>query len=67
MLKHFLFLGLASGLSLAAATAQAQATLGTSPYVESFDNLSAGLPTGVYLVRLVTSTQVFTQKLVRVD
>lgn len=27
----------------------------------------SGLPTGVYLVRLVTSTQVFTQKLVRVD
>jgi hypothetical protein len=43
MLKHFLFLGLASGLSLAAATAQAQtpASLTTSPYSQNFDGLSS--------------------------
>jgi hypothetical protein len=60
MFKHFLFLGLASGLSLAAATAQAQATLGTSPYVESFDNLSAGLPTGFSVYTNASATSLGT-------
>jgi hypothetical protein len=60
MLKHFLFLGLASGLSLAAATAQAQATLNTSPYVENFDNLSAGLPTGFSVYTNASATSLGT-------
>ncbi|RZK23848.1 MAG: T9SS type A sorting domain-containing protein [Hymenobacter sp.] len=48
MIKRFLFLGLASGLTLAAATAQAQTpvTLSTSPYVENFNGIGTALPAG---------------------
>jgi hypothetical protein len=44
-------------LALAALGAQAQATLGTSPYVENFDGLASGLPTGfsVYINASATS------------
>ncbi|WP_177204544.1 T9SS-dependent choice-of-anchor J family protein [Hymenobacter arizonensis] len=51
MFKKVLLFGLASGLSLATLSARAQATLATSPYTETFDNLASGLPAGfgVYL------------------
>ncbi|MBD2768109.1 choice-of-anchor J domain-containing protein [Hymenobacter sp. BT664] len=46
MINKLLLLGLAGGLTLAATTTRAQATLDTSPYTETFDNLASGLPTG---------------------
>ncbi|RYY19524.1 MAG: T9SS type A sorting domain-containing protein [Cytophagaceae bacterium] len=57
MIKRFLFLGLASGLALAT-TAQAQTavTLGTSPYVENFDNLGTALPAGFSVYTNATTT-----------
>ena len=45
-MKRFLLPGLAGCLALLAPRAQAQAMLGTSPYVERFDNLASGLPAG---------------------
>lgn len=55
MIKRFLSLGWAGLLALASLSAQAQATLGTSPYVENFDGLANGLPTG-FSVYTSTST-----------
>jgi hypothetical protein len=48
MLKSFLKLGWLGMLALATTGtyAQAPATLGTSPYVETFDGLASGLPAG---------------------
>jgi hypothetical protein len=46
MTKKLLSFGWASVLTLASLGAQAQATLGTSPYTENFDGLAGGLPTG---------------------
>jgi hypothetical protein len=60
MLKKFLFLGFATGLTLAATTAQAQVTLGTSPYAENFDNLSTGLPTGFSVYSSATTSSLGT-------
>ncbi|RZK24539.1 MAG: T9SS type A sorting domain-containing protein [Hymenobacter sp.] len=60
MLKKFLFLGFATGLTLAATTAQAQATLGTSPYTENFDNLATGLPTGFSVYTNASATSLGT-------
>ncbi|MGI4867181.1 MAG: choice-of-anchor J domain-containing protein [Janthinobacterium lividum] len=58
MTKRFLFLGLASGLTLAAATAQAQTpvTLGTSPYVENFNGIGTALPAGFGVYAAATAT-----------
>ncbi|RZK96716.1 MAG: hypothetical protein EOO62_28865 [Hymenobacter sp.] len=46
MTRKLLSLGLASALALTSLGAQAQATLTASPYVENFDGLANGLPTG---------------------
>ena len=47
MTPRFLLLaGLAAGLALGSSRAQAQATLGTSPYTENFNALGSGLPAG---------------------
>ncbi|SES90854.1 T9SS type A sorting domain-containing protein [Hymenobacter actinosclerus] len=46
MIKPFLLLGWSSLLGLATPDARAQVTLGTSPYVETFDGLAGGLPAG---------------------
>jgi hypothetical protein len=61
-MRKTLLLGLASWLSLAATQvqAQAQATLGTSPYVETFDNLASGLPTGFSVYTGATATNLGT-------
>lgn len=62
MIKQFLFLGLAGGLTLATSAARAQtpATLTGSAYTETFDNLSAGLPTGFGVYTGSTSTSLGT-------
>ena len=63
MLKPFLKLGWLGMLALATASAhaQTQATLGTNPYVETFDNLAtAGLPTGFNLYTGATATSLGT-------
>ena len=44
------------GLVLAALGARAQATLGTSPYVENFNNLASGLPAGFSVYTGATAT-----------
>ncbi|TPG66578.1 T9SS-dependent choice-of-anchor J family protein [Hymenobacter nivis] len=56
-MKQFLLSGLAGALALLApeALAQAQATLGTSPYVETFDNLASGLPAGFVVYTAASS------------
>jgi hypothetical protein len=59
-MRKTLLLGLASWLSLAATAAQAQANLGTSPYVETFDNLANGLPTGFSVYTGATATSLGT-------
>ncbi|MGI4741353.1 MAG: choice-of-anchor J domain-containing protein [Janthinobacterium lividum] len=61
MIKQFLFLGLAGGLTLATSAARAQTpvTLTGNSYTETFDNLSAGLPTG-FSVYTGTSTSLGT-------
>ncbi|NML66028.1 T9SS type A sorting domain-containing protein [Hymenobacter sp. RP-2-7] len=47
MIKPLLtLLGVTASLSFGSLRAQAQATLGTSPYLETFDGLATGLPTG---------------------
>ncbi|MDJ0366096.1 choice-of-anchor J domain-containing protein [Hymenobacter sp. H14-R3] len=46
MTRKLLTFGWASVLALTAFGAQAQATLGTSPYTENFNTLASGLPTG---------------------
>jgi len=48
------------GLLLAALGARAQATLGTSPYTENFDNLASGLPTGFSVYTAATATSLGT-------
>ena len=63
MLKRFLFLGLASGLTLAATDAQAQTpvSLTTSPYTENFDNLGSGsLPAGFSVYTNASATSLGT-------
>ena len=47
-------------LALAALSAQAQATLGTSPYVENFDGLASGLPTGFSVYTNASATSLGT-------
>lgn len=47
-------------LALAALGAQAQATLGTSPYVENFDGLANGLPTGFSVYTNASATSLGT-------
>ena len=59
MIKRLLY-GLAASLALATTTAQAQATLGTSPYTENFDGLANGLPTGFGVYTGSTSTSLGT-------
>jgi hypothetical protein len=59
-MRKILLLGLASWLSLLATRAQAQATLGTSPYTETFDNLASGLPTGFSVYTAATATSLGT-------
>lgn len=58
MTKHFrVLVGAAGGLLLGAPLAvQAQATLGTSPYTETFDNLGSGLPTGFGVYTAATAS-----------
>jgi hypothetical protein len=58
MLKHFLLLGLAGGLTLTTSTAQAQTpvALGTSPYIENFNNLGTALPAGFGVYTAATAT-----------
>ncbi|RYY14751.1 MAG: hypothetical protein EOO36_13760, partial [Cytophagaceae bacterium] len=58
MIKRFLFLGLASGLTLAAGTAQAQTpvALGTSPYAENFNGIGTALPAGFGVYAAATTT-----------
>jgi len=62
MLKPFLKLGWLGMLALATAGAhaQTQATLGANPYVETFDNLASGLPTGFNLYTGATATSLGT-------
>jgi endonuclease/exonuclease/phosphatase family metal-dependent hydrolase len=60
MIKQFLYLGLAAGLTLATTKARAQATLSTSPYTENFDGLANGLPTGFSVYTLPTATSLGT-------
>ncbi len=60
MLKQLLYVGLAAGLSLAAPTVRAQSTLGTSPYIETFDGLASGLPRGFSVYTLPTATSLGT-------
>jgi len=63
MLKRFRKLGLLGGLALASAGAhaQTQASLGTTnPYVETFDNLAAGLPAGFNLYTGASATSLGT-------
>lgn len=48
------------GLLLAALGARAQATLGTSPYTENFDNLASGLPTGFSVYTAATASSLGT-------
>ena len=45
-MRNILLCGLAGWLALAATSAQAQASLGASPYQENFDGLAGGLPAG---------------------
>ena len=54
MMKRFLTFSV--GLAFAALGAHAQATLGTSPYVENFDNLASGLPAGFSVYTAATAT-----------
>jgi endonuclease/exonuclease/phosphatase family metal-dependent hydrolase len=58
MIRPFLKLGWLGMLALATlgAHAQTQATLGTSPYIETFDNLASGLPTGFNLYTAASAT-----------
>ena len=56
MMKNFLTLTWAGALALASLGARAQATLGTSPYVENFDGLASGLPTGFSVYTASTRT-----------
>jgi len=58
MIKPLLKLGWTGLLALAAlgTRAQAQATLGTSPYVETFDGLANGLPAGFSLYTGATAS-----------
>ncbi|MEJ7662825.1 MAG: choice-of-anchor J domain-containing protein [Hymenobacter sp.] len=58
MMKQFFAYSV--GLALAALGAHAQATLGTSPYVENFDNLASGLPTGFSVYTAATATSLGT-------
>jgi len=60
MTKRFLSLGMASSLLLATLGAQAQATLGTSPYVENFNGLAGGLPTGFSVYTNASATSLGT-------
>jgi len=56
MIKRLLTLG----LLFASLAARAQATLGTSPYVQNFDNLASGLPTGFSVYTAATATSLGT-------
>ena len=56
MIKRLLTLG----LLFASLAARAQATLGTSPYIENFDNLASGLPTGFSVYTAATATSLGT-------
>ncbi len=56
MIKRLLTLG----LLCASLAARAQATLGTSPYTESFDNLASGLPPGFSVYTVATATSLGT-------
>jgi hypothetical protein len=62
MIKQFLFLGLAGGLTLATSAARAQtpAMLTGSSYSENFDNLSTGLPTGFSVYATATANSLGT-------
>ncbi|RYY19348.1 MAG: hypothetical protein EOO36_05980, partial [Cytophagaceae bacterium] len=62
MTKPFRFLGGVGLLVLATlgAHAQTQATLGTSPYTETFDNLAGGLPAGFNLYTGASATKLGT-------
>ena len=54
------FLAYSVALALAALGAHAQATLGTSPYTENFDNLASGLPAGFSVYTAATATSLGT-------
>ena len=61
MTKQLLtLLALATSLSFGRFSAQAQATLGTSPYTESFDNLGTSLPAGFSLYTGATASSLGT-------
>ncbi len=61
MRHSFRILGLSLSIGLAAlGGARAQATLGTSPYVENFNSLSTGLPTGFGVYTAATATSLGT-------
>ncbi|RZK56175.1 MAG: hypothetical protein EOO59_10015, partial [Hymenobacter sp.] len=61
MTPRFLVLaGLAAGLALGSTRAQAQATLGASPYTENFNALGSGLPTGFSVYTNASATSLGT-------
>lgn len=61
MTPRFLVLaGLAVGLALGSTRAQAQATLGTSPYTENFNALGSGLPAGFSVYTNASATSLGT-------
>lgn len=60
MMKRFLLLGWTSLLALASPEARAQVTLGTSPYIETFDGLAGGLPAGFSIYTNAGPTRVGT-------
>ena len=60
MIKRLLSFGWTSVLALASLGAQAQATLGTSPYLETFNGLSSGLPTGFSVYTNASATSLGT-------
>ena len=53
-------LAFSAGLALRVLGAHAQATLGTSPYVETFDNLASGLPAGFSVYTAATTASLGT-------
>ncbi|WP_223652038.1 T9SS-dependent choice-of-anchor J family protein [Hymenobacter psoromatis] len=53
-------LAFSAGLALRVLGAHAQATLGISPYVETFDNLASGLPAGFSVYTAATATSLGT-------
>jgi hypothetical protein len=61
MIKPFLtLLGVTASLGFGSLRAQAQAALGTSPYLETFDGLANGLPTGFRIYSGATASSLGT-------